>query len=154
MFGILFFVFHDFVEALESPFFTQEVDLGFGGRCFLQKIPLDDLSRIGIPWDSSHHLELFGRIFGRILGSGFKHFLFLPLLGEMIHFDEHIFQRGWFNHHQEYYWENIWDSSHHYLGFITPLFTTIWENITWNFFPFASVRVAKWNEVTDAMVQP
>ena len=25
-------------------------------------------------------------------------FLFLPLLGEMIQFDEHIFQMGWFNH--------------------------------------------------------
>ncbi len=31
------------------------------------------------------------------LGGGFKHFLFLPLLGEMIPFDEHIFQMGW-NH--------------------------------------------------------
>ena len=27
------------------------------------------------------------------------HFLFSPLPGEMIHFDEHIFQMGWFNHH-------------------------------------------------------
>ena len=33
------------------------------------------------------------------LGGGFKHFLFLPLSGEMIQFDgSHIFQRGWFNH--------------------------------------------------------
>ena len=32
------------------------------------------------------------------LGGGFKHVLFLPLLGEMIQFDEHIFQMGWFNH--------------------------------------------------------
>ena len=31
------------------------------------------------------------------LGGGFKHFLFLPLPGEMIQFDEHIFQVGW-NH--------------------------------------------------------
>ena len=30
--------------------------------------------------------------------SGFKHFLFLALLGEMIHFDEYMFQVGWFNH--------------------------------------------------------
>ena len=29
------------------------------------------------------------------LGGGFKYFLFSPLLGEMIHFDEHIFQMGW-----------------------------------------------------------
>ena len=28
-----------------------------------------------------------------------KYFLFSPLPGEMIHFDEHIFQMGWFNHH-------------------------------------------------------
>ena len=32
------------------------------------------------------------------LGGGFKYVLFSPLLGEMIQFDEHIFQRGWFNH--------------------------------------------------------
>ena len=33
-----------------------------------------------------------------ILGGGFKHFLFSPLPGEMIQFDDHIFQMGWFNH--------------------------------------------------------
>ena len=32
------------------------------------------------------------------LGGGFKHVLFSPLPGEMIQFDEHIFQTGW-NHH-------------------------------------------------------
>ena len=32
------------------------------------------------------------------LGGGFRHFLFSSLPGEMIHFDEHIFQMGWFNH--------------------------------------------------------
>ena len=30
-----------------------------------------------------------------ILGGGFKHFLFSPLPGEMIQFDDHIFQMGW-----------------------------------------------------------
>ena len=35
------------------------------------------------------------------LDGGFKHFLFSPLFGEMIQFDEHIFQRGWFNHQLE-----------------------------------------------------
>ena len=30
----------------------------------------------------------------RILGGGFKYFLFSPLPGEMIQFDEHIFQKG------------------------------------------------------------
>ena len=32
------------------------------------------------------------------LGGGFKCFLFSPLFGEESHFDEHIFQMGWFNH--------------------------------------------------------
>ena len=32
------------------------------------------------------------------LGVGLKHFLFTPLFGEDSHFDEHIFQMGWFNH--------------------------------------------------------
>ena len=32
------------------------------------------------------------------LGGGFKYFLFSPLPGEDSHVDEHIFQRGWFNH--------------------------------------------------------
>ena len=34
---------------------------------------------------------------------GFKYFLFSPLLGEMIQFDEHIFQIGW-NHELENDW--------------------------------------------------
>ena len=33
------------------------------------------------------------------LAGGFKHFVFSSeKLGEMIQFDEHIFQMGWFNH--------------------------------------------------------
>jgi len=35
------------------------------------------------------------------LGGGFKHFLFSPLFGEDSHFDDDIFQRGWFNHQLE-----------------------------------------------------
>ena len=35
--------------------------------------------------------------FEQQLGGGFKHFLFSPLPGKMIQFDEHIFQLGW-NH--------------------------------------------------------
>ena len=35
------------------------------------------------------------------LGGGFKYFLFSPLFGDMIQFDEHIFQMGW-NHQLEY----------------------------------------------------
>ena len=37
-----------------------------------------------------------------VLGGGFKYFLLTPLPGEMIQFDEHIFQVGWFNHQPEY----------------------------------------------------
>jgi len=34
-----------------------------------------------------------------LLGGGFNFFFsFQPLPGEMIQFDEHIFQMGWFNH--------------------------------------------------------
>ena len=32
------------------------------------------------------------------LVGGFEYFLCSPLPGERIQFDEHIFQRGWFNH--------------------------------------------------------
>ena len=35
---------------------------------------------------------------GHGLGGGFKYGLFSSLFGEMIQFDEHIFQMGWFNH--------------------------------------------------------
>ena len=31
-------------------------------------------------------------------GGGFRYLLFSTLPGEMIQFDEHIFQMGWFNH--------------------------------------------------------
>ena len=51
------------------------------------------------------HLSILGHPLGLVLGylkivylGGFTYFfLFLP--GEMIQFDEHIFQMGWFNHH-------------------------------------------------------
>jgi len=35
------------------------------------------------------------------LVGGFKYFLFSPLFGKDSHFDEHIFQMGWFNHQPE-----------------------------------------------------
>ena len=35
------------------------------------------------------------------MGGGFKYFSFSPLLLEIIYFDEHIFQMGWFNHQPE-----------------------------------------------------
>ena len=42
------------------------------------------------------------RYFTVLLGGGFKHVLFSSLFGEMIQFDEHIFQMGWFNHQLDY----------------------------------------------------
>ena len=36
------------------------------------------------------------------LGGGFNYFLFPPLFGEDSHFDDHIFQVGWFNHQPAY----------------------------------------------------
>ena len=44
-------------------------------------------------------------------GGGFKYFLFSPLLGEMIQFDDHIFRMGWFNTQLDHH-NNIW-----HLGF-------------------------------------
>ena len=33
-----------------------------------------------------------------------KYFFFTPKIGEDSHFDEHIFQLGWFNHQLDFYW--------------------------------------------------
>ena len=45
------------------------------------------------------------------LGGGFKYFLFSPLPGEMMKFDEHIFQMGWFNHQLVYleFYPDLWE---------------------------------------------
>ena len=38
-------------------------------------------------------------------------FIFTP--GEMIHFDEHIFQMGWFSHQLDQHWsEHLFDEAH------------------------------------------
>ena len=39
-----------------------------------------------------------------LLVGGFKYLYFHPYFGEMIQFDEHIFQLGWFNHQLDYCW--------------------------------------------------
>ena len=49
---------------------------------------------------------VFGCSQNACLGGGFKYFLFSPLFGEMIQFDEHIFQMGWFNHQPVVYFFN------------------------------------------------
>ncbi len=42
------------------------------------------------------------------LGGGSKHFvIFIPIWGEMIQFDQHIFQMGWFNHQPDLLCETI-----------------------------------------------
>ena len=39
-----------------------------------------------------------------VLGGGFKYlFMFTPTWGRFSQFDEHIFQRGWFNHQLEFH---------------------------------------------------
>ena len=67
-------------------------------------------------------------------GGGFKYFLFSPLLGEMIQFDDHIFRMGWFNTQLDHY-NSIW-----HLGFaLSPrLFKEGWRAArpvftTWRF---------------------
>ena len=41
-------------------------------------------------------------IYDMLLGGGFKYFfMFTPKIGEGSHLDEHICQRGWFNHQLE-----------------------------------------------------
>jgi len=68
---------------------------------------LGSLLILSIPWDSSPTKSpCKGKIYriytlnnDFVLGGGFKDFLFFtPKLGENFQFDEHIFQRGWFNH--------------------------------------------------------
>ena len=53
-------------------------------------------------WVNIPHIDPIGRVIminiPRHRGGGFNYFLFSPLPGEMIQFDEHIFQMGWFNH--------------------------------------------------------
>ena len=46
----------------------------------------------------AHFVESIYRSY--ILGGGFKYVLFSPLPREMIQFDEHIFQMGWWKNHQ------------------------------------------------------
>ena len=48
------------------------------------------------------------RPFRGLLGGGFKHFYFhAELWGRWTHFDEHIFQRGWFNHQLDCYEKEV-----------------------------------------------
>ncbi len=56
------------------------------------------------------------------LGGGFRYFfIFTPIPGEMIQFDEHIFQMGWFNH-QPVNLKNLKIAAFQILGFGDKLF--------------------------------
>ncbi len=48
-------------------------------------------------WCDSFESCFFGSPFFWVVATQIF-FIFTPILGEMIQFDEHIFQRGWFNH--------------------------------------------------------
>ena len=76
-------------------------------------VPSDGVDRVVWVWGLGTHLPvalntktlgvwnlILSTKWGEIvtLGGGLTHFLLLPLPGEMIQFDEHIFQMGW-NHH-------------------------------------------------------
>ena len=45
-----------------------------------------------------YNRPIYGSLLSQSLGGGFKCFLFSSLFGEMIPFDEHMFQAGLFNH--------------------------------------------------------
>ena len=55
----------------------------------MEMVEVSQSHRIHV-WYIYHYLPIS-------LGGGFKSFLFSPLFGEDFHFDEHIFQMGWFN---------------------------------------------------------
>ena len=57
----------------------------------------------------------------KILGGGFKYFLFSPLPGGMIQFHEHIFQMCWFNHQLEF------NSTYSWFGADTMVFVWPWK---------------------------
>ena len=52
---------------------------------------------IRVPMNQSEEAKLVVFILNWVVATQIF-FIFTPKLGEMIQFDEHIFQRGWFNH--------------------------------------------------------
>ena len=66
--------------------------------------------------------------------------MFHASLEEMIQFDEHIFQMGWFNHQLENDSQNLWmENEGTFFWFIEPIF---WGEIGWS----------KWEKSTFPMV--
>ena len=70
--------------------------------CFCKSFILSKHSRKLFRFNACSSKDEFQRYLAEkheaLLGGGFNYFLFLPLPGEMIQFDVHIFQMGWFNH--------------------------------------------------------
>ena len=96
--------------AKGNPPFPKIFEL-LTGRCWtLQTLPRLQPLTVCLDQPPSYTMSRFGTLaiyewisffnilFNKKLGGGFKHFLCSPLFGEMIPFDEHIFQMGWFNH--------------------------------------------------------
>ena len=94
---------------LISPFVYCATVLTFSGnftaRMFLGDFPLKVLAKAAmaaVVLRSKQKNHLLRRVMEPKPGGGFKYFLcssiFIPIPGEMIQFDEHIFQGGWFNH--------------------------------------------------------
>ena len=61
-------------------------------------------------------------------------YIFIPIPGEMIQFDEHIFQMGWFNHQLEkqipklHQGKSRWHS-YHVLVYISPALTYLLQTV-------------------------
>ena len=80
-----------------------------------------------------------GQIDAKQLGGGFKAFLFSALPGEMMKFDEHIFQMGW-NHQPDNWWERqSWTSAP---DFIRMHWTSFWKSPFYHHFRLVIFHVA------------
>ena len=91
---ILYYLLHS-----KLPFFGTwaYIDIYTKADLFSRPLHLPNVGR----W--SRRTRIAGRkVYIEMVG-GFKYFLFSPrnLVGEIIKFDEHIFQMGWFNHQLE-----------------------------------------------------
>ncbi len=78
-----------------------------------------------LPASRDQGMEVTGTSLQRYwdLGGGFKYVFFLPLPGEMIQFDEHIFQTGW-NHQVDILWDTVvrWFDAWHIIVYCHSMF--------------------------------
>ena len=82
-----------------SSYFTRV--FGNSKRIFTSVLVMLVLFCWGFLWYKGNKKQENTHTHKQKLGGGFKHFLFSSLPGELIQFDEHIFQMGWFNHQLE-----------------------------------------------------